>query len=79
MSSTVTTFTVSALTSTTLASTGSLLAMLLLLAFVIHKDIIVIDTSPKKLLLNRVLGFAMTPLTLMFATLLVIRVAQIIN
>ncbi len=79
MSSTVTTFTVSALTSTTLASTGSLLAVLVLLILVINKDIISIDTSPKRLLLNQVLGFAMTPLILMFATLLVIKVAQVIS
>jgi hypothetical protein len=78
MISTVTTTTVSAIASTTvLVASLSLIAILTLLALLIQKDLTTAVSGARARTLGRVLNIAILPLLMIFAFMVLVRLAEI--
>ncbi len=78
MSSTVTAFTISTLTSG-MTATLSLIAIVTLLLLLINKEIVVTGPTPQARLLRRALNFTIPPLLFVFGMLLVLKFIEIVG
>jgi len=78
MISTVTSTTVSTITSVALAATLSLVAVLLLIGFLVSKELASSGKHPRLQLFSRVLNVAIYPLLAVFAVIVANRMIQVL-
>ncbi len=78
MISTVTSTTVSTITSVALAASLGLAAVLLLISFLVVKELASSGEHPKLLALSRLLNVAIYPLLAVFAVIVTVRVVDIL-
>ena len=79
MVSTVTTTTVTTIAALASAGTLALLGIILLLVFLIQKELATATESRFAVVLGRVLNIAVVPLLLAFAFIVVVRVVQVLQ
>jgi hypothetical protein len=79
MISTVTTSTVTTVTSVALAGSITLMVVLALLAFLIHKEILSVASDARGKALNKVLNVAVVPLVISFVFIAVVKVAEVLR
>ena len=79
MISTVTTTTVSILTTPAIAGSLALIAILVLLALLLQKEVASASTDSRLQQLSRLLNFSIAPLLLAFILIVVYKVAEVLN
>jgi hypothetical protein len=79
MISTVTTSTVSILTTPAIAGSLALIAVLLLFALLLQKEVASASTDSRMRQLSRLLNFSLVPLLLAFIVIVVYKVAEVLN
>jgi hypothetical protein len=77
--STVTTTTVSILTTPAIAGSLALIAILVLLALLLQKEVASASTDSRLQQLSRLLNFSIAPLSLAFILIVVYKVAEVLN
>ena len=79
MVSTVTTSTVSILTTPAIAGSMALIAILILFALLLQKEVASASPDSRLRQLSRVLNFSIVPLLLAFVVIVVYKVAEVLN
>ncbi len=79
MISTVTTTTVSILTAPAIAESLALIAILILFALLVQKEVATASTDSRLQELSRLLNFSIVPLSLAFIVIVVYKVAEVLN
>ena len=79
MISTVTTSTVSILNTPAIAGSLAMIAILLLLALLLQKEVATASADSRLRQLSRVLNFSIVPLLLVFIVVVVYKVAEVLN
>jgi hypothetical protein len=79
MVTTVTTTTVTTVTTVTLGAALSLVAIVILLALLIQKEVLSAGQSPWSQNLGRVLNFAIVPLGMGFAVMAVVKILEVMR
>jgi hypothetical protein len=79
MISTVTTSTVSILTTPVMAGSMAIIAIIILLALLLQKEVATASADSRLRRLSRVLNISIIPLLLAFTLIVVYRVAEVLN
>jgi hypothetical protein len=79
MTSIITTTTVSTVTTATWAASLGLIAVLTLLSLLIQKELVSALTTPRAKALGRVLTIAIVPLTMVFVSIVVVKVLEVLH
>jgi hypothetical protein len=79
MISTVTTTTVSILTTPAIAGSLALIAILILFALLLQKEVATASTDSRLQQLSRLLNFSIVPLSLAFIMIVVYKFAEVLN
>ena len=79
MVSTVTSVTISTVTTVALSASLGLVAIVILLALLIQKELVSVAVGPKAKAFGRVLNTAIVPLLMVFAVTVVVKVLEVLG